>query len=114
MLIVVLLFSFKLLQIADLCRDLSAALFFSFFHPKQNNLVGQYLCVCVCVCHDCLQAGFDDLVRFMSSGPSHVLLLSRVEGSATVAEAWRDFIGPADVEEAKREKPERSVTGDEK
>lgn len=68
----------------------------------------------MCVRHDCLQAGFDDLVRFMSSGPSHVLLLSRVEGSATVAEAWRDFIGPADVEEAKREKPERSVTGDEK
>lgn len=60
-----------------------------------------------------VQAGFDDLVRFMSSGPSHVLLLSRVEGSATVAQAWRAFIGPADVEEARREKPERSVTGDE-
>lgn len=47
----------------------------------------------------------------MSSGPSHILVLSQVEGSANVVPAWREFIGPADTEEAKREKPERFVTG---
>ena len=47
----------------------------------------------------------------MSSGPSHILVLSQVEGSASVVPAWREFIGPADIEEARREKPERLVTG---
>ena len=47
----------------------------------------------------------------MSSGPSHVLVLSQVEGSANVIPAWREFIGPADIEEARRERPERLVTG---
>ena len=50
-------------------------------------------------------------MQFMSSGPSHILILSQVEGSADVVPAWREFIGPADIEEARREKPERSVTG---
>lgn len=57
------------------------------------------------------QASFEDLVQFMSSGPSHVLVLSQVEGSANVIPAWREFIGPADIEEARREQPERLVTG---
>lgn len=47
----------------------------------------------------------------MSSGPSHILVLSQVDGSANVVPAWREFIGPADTEEARREKPERLVTG---
>lgn len=47
----------------------------------------------------------------MSSGPSHILVLSQVEGSANVVPAWREFIGPADIEEARKEKPERLVTG---
>lgn len=51
-------------------------------------------------------------MQFMSSGPSHVLVLSQVEGSANVVPAWREFIGPADTEEARRENPERLVTGD--
>lgn len=46
----------------------------------------------------------------MSSGPSHILILSQAEGSANVVPAWREFIGPADMEEAKRERPERSVS----
>lgn len=46
----------------------------------------------------------------MSSGPSHILVLSQAEGSANVVPAWREFIGPADIEEARREKPERLVT----
>lgn len=62
-------------------------------------------------CDGALQACFEDLVQFMSSGPSHVLVLSQVEGSGGVVPAWRQFIGPADTEEAKREKPERLVTG---
>lgn len=46
----------------------------------------------------------------MSSGPSHILILSQAEGSANVVPAWREFIGPADTEEAKRERPERLVS----
>lgn len=60
----------------------------------------------------CVQPCFEELVRFMSSGPSHILLLSQAEDSANVVPAWREFIGPADTEEAKREMPERLVTRD--
>ncbi|XP_035460794.2 thioredoxin domain-containing protein 6 isoform X3 [Scophthalmus maximus] len=56
--------------------------------------------------HKAAEACFQDLVQFMSSGPSHILVLSQVDGSASVVPAWREFIGPADVEEARREKPE--------
>ncbi|XP_040913941.1 thioredoxin domain-containing protein 6 [Toxotes jaculatrix] len=56
--------------------------------------------------HKAAEACFEDLVRFMSSGPSHILVLSQAEGSANVVPAWREFIGPADTEEARREKPE--------
>ncbi|CAK6954045.1 thioredoxin domain-containing protein 6 [Scomber scombrus] len=56
--------------------------------------------------HKSAEACFEDLVQFMSSGPSHILVLSQVEGSANVVPAWREFIGPADTEEAWRENPE--------
>ncbi|XP_078142245.1 thioredoxin domain-containing protein 6 [Centroberyx gerrardi] len=56
--------------------------------------------------HKAEEACFEELVQFMSSGPSHILVLSQVEGSANVVPAWREFIGPADIEEAKRDKPE--------
>lgn len=45
----------------------------------------------------------------MSSGPSYILVLSQIEGTANIISAWREFIGPADIEEARREKPERLV-----
>ena len=65
------------------------------------------------LCDGGSQACFEDLVQFMFSGPSHILVLSQVEveASANVVPVWREFIGPADIEEAKREKPERLVTG---
>ncbi|XP_051259019.1 thioredoxin domain-containing protein 6 isoform X1 [Dicentrarchus labrax] len=56
--------------------------------------------------HKAAEACFEDLVQFMSSGPSHILVLSQAEGSANVVPSWREFIGPADIEEARREKPE--------
>ncbi|KAJ4933487.1 hypothetical protein JOQ06_030315 [Pogonophryne albipinna] len=56
--------------------------------------------------HKAEEACFEELVQFMSSGPSHVVVLSQVEGSANVVPAWREYIGPADIEEARREKPE--------
>ncbi|KAM6985108.1 thioredoxin domain-containing protein 6 [Aplochiton taeniatus] len=56
--------------------------------------------------HKASEACFEDLVKFMSSGPSHILVLSQMEESANVVPAWREFIGPADIDEAKREKPE--------
>ncbi|KAK2906163.1 hypothetical protein Q8A73_010106 [Channa argus] len=56
--------------------------------------------------HKATEACFEELVQFMSSGPSHVLVLSQIEGSADIVPAWREFIGPADVEEARSQKPE--------
>ncbi|MBN3283544.1 TXND3 protein, partial [Polyodon spathula] len=49
---------------------------------------------------------FEELVQFMASGPSHVLVVSKPEGTDDVIPAWREFIGPTDVEVAKREKPD--------
>ncbi|KAK1789225.1 hypothetical protein P4O66_015169, partial [Electrophorus voltai] len=49
---------------------------------------------------------FEELVRFMSGGPSHVLVIAKPEGSDDTIPAWREFLGPVDVEEAKREHPE--------
>ncbi|XP_034549238.1 thioredoxin domain-containing protein 6 isoform X2 [Notolabrus celidotus] len=57
--------------------------------------------------HKAAEVDFEDLVQFMSSGLSHILVLSQVEDSTNVVAAWREFIGPADIEEARREKPER-------
>ncbi|KAM3916927.1 thioredoxin domain-containing protein 6 [Leptodactylus fuscus] len=48
---------------------------------------------------------FQELVQFMSSGPCHVLIISK-SGDEDVIPAWREFIGPTDVEVAKKEKPE--------
>nr|XP_015214595.1 PREDICTED: thioredoxin domain-containing protein 3 homolog isoform X1 [Lepisosteus oculatus]XP_015214596.1 PREDICTED: thioredoxin domain-containing protein 3 homolog isoform X1 [Lepisosteus oculatus] len=56
--------------------------------------------------HKSSEPSFEELVQFMSSGPSHVLVVSKPEGSEDVIPAWREFIGPTDVEEARREKPE--------
>ncbi|XP_035995349.1 thioredoxin domain-containing protein 6 isoform X2 [Fundulus heteroclitus] len=56
--------------------------------------------------HKAEETCFEDLVQFMSSGPSHILVLSQIEGTANVIPAWRQIIGPADIEEARREKPE--------
>ncbi|XP_029386756.1 thioredoxin domain-containing protein 6 [Echeneis naucrates] len=56
--------------------------------------------------HKAAETCFEDLVQFMSSGPSHILILSEAEGSTNVVPAWREFIGPADIEEARRENPE--------
>ncbi|KAJ3591990.1 hypothetical protein NHX12_007120 [Muraenolepis orangiensis] len=52
------------------------------------------------------QPYFEELVQFMSSGPSHILVLSQGEEPANVVPAWLDFMGPSDVEEAKRDKPQ--------
>uniref|UniRef100_A0AAV2JXV7 Nucleoside diphosphate kinase B n=1 Tax=Knipowitschia caucasica TaxID=637954 RepID=A0AAV2JXV7_KNICA len=56
--------------------------------------------------HKAQEAWFEDLVQFMSSGPAHMLLLSQSNTSANTVRAWLDFIGPADIEEARRDKPE--------
>ncbi|XP_076118967.1 thioredoxin domain-containing protein 6 [Alosa pseudoharengus] len=52
------------------------------------------------------QPYFQELVEFMASGPSHVLVISQTDASADVVPAWREFIGPADVQEARRDKPD--------
>ncbi|XP_046555994.1 LOW QUALITY PROTEIN: thioredoxin domain-containing protein 3 homolog [Haliotis rubra] len=59
---------------------------------------------------------FNDLVEFMSSGPSCVLVLTKGQKGDTVIKEWRDLIGPTNVEEAKDKAPEslRAKYGSEK
>ncbi|OCT63776.1 hypothetical protein XELAEV_18044872mg [Xenopus laevis] len=49
---------------------------------------------------------FQELIQFMSSGPCHILIISKSDEDEDVIPAWREFIGPTDVEIAKKEKPE--------
>ncbi|XP_071148196.1 thioredoxin domain-containing protein 6-like isoform X5 [Mytilus edulis] len=49
---------------------------------------------------------FEDLVKFMTSGPSHVLALTKGKTGENIIDEFRDLIGPTDVEEAKTQKPE--------
>ncbi|KAM4698010.1 thioredoxin domain-containing protein 6 [Rhinophrynus dorsalis] len=49
---------------------------------------------------------FQELIQFMSSGPCHILIISKSGEDDDVIPAWREFIGPTDVEIAKQEKPE--------
>lgn len=65
----------------------------------------------ICMMNHCCifeQEKFQELIQFMSSGPCHVLIISK-SGEEDVIPAWREFIGPTDVEIAKKEKPERLV-----
>ncbi|XP_013400539.1 thioredoxin domain-containing protein 3 homolog isoform X1 [Lingula anatina] len=61
------------------------------------------------------QEHFEDLVSFMSSGPSHVLVLTKGSGEGIIQE-WRDLLGPTSVEEAKEQAPDslRAKFGSEK
>ncbi|XP_073701249.1 thioredoxin domain-containing protein 6 [Garra rufa] len=56
--------------------------------------------------HKAAEPYFQELIQFMSSGPSHVLVISKTEGCEDVIPAWREFIGSPDVEEARRTQPE--------
>ncbi|KAM8934117.1 thioredoxin domain-containing protein 6 [Pelodytes ibericus] len=49
---------------------------------------------------------FQELIQFMSSGPCHVLIISKSGEDEDVIPSWREFIGPTDVEIARKEKPE--------
>lgn len=49
---------------------------------------------------------FDELIKFITSGPSHLLVLTRGTTGETIVKDWRDMIGPKDVEEAKSEAPD--------
>ncbi len=43
----------------------------------------------------------------MTSGPSHILALTKGKTGENIIDEFRDLIGPTDVEEAKTQKPER-------
>ncbi|XP_061183794.1 thioredoxin domain-containing protein 6-like isoform X2 [Saccostrea echinata] len=49
---------------------------------------------------------FDDFVKFMTSGTSHVLVLTKGRTGENIISEFRDLIGPTDVEEAKEAQPE--------
>ncbi|XP_025103800.1 thioredoxin domain-containing protein 3 homolog isoform X3 [Pomacea canaliculata] len=48
---------------------------------------------------------FEDLVKFMASGPSHVLVLTKGQTDDSIIHDWRDMLGPPSVEEAKEQAP---------
>ena len=53
------------------------------------------------------QEYFEDLVKFMTSGPSHILVLTKGETGEGIIEEWRDLLGPTAVEDAKEVAPDR-------
>ncbi|XP_049995581.1 thioredoxin domain-containing protein 6 isoform X2 [Alexandromys fortis] len=53
-----------------------------------------------------MKEAFEKLVHHMCSGPSHLLILTKTEGTEDVVAAWRDFLGPCDPSVARREHPE--------
>ncbi|XP_038604083.1 thioredoxin domain-containing protein 6 [Tachyglossus aculeatus] len=55
--------------------------------------------------HKAKEETFGKLVEFMSSGPCRLLIISRPGCDEDVVTAWRDFIGPSEIEIAKREHP---------
>ncbi|XP_012580280.1 PREDICTED: thioredoxin domain-containing protein 6 isoform X2 [Condylura cristata] len=52
------------------------------------------------------EEAFEKLVHHMSSGPSHLLILTRTEDAEDVVSAWRNFMGPCDPIVARREQPD--------
>ncbi|XP_055485673.1 thioredoxin domain-containing protein 6 isoform X2 [Psammomys obesus] len=53
-----------------------------------------------------MKEAFEKLVHHMCSGPSHLLILTKTEGTEDVVTAWRTFLGPCDPSVARREHPE--------
>ncbi|XP_041374401.1 thioredoxin domain-containing protein 3 homolog isoform X22 [Gigantopelta aegis] len=49
---------------------------------------------------------FEDLIAFMSSGPSFALVLTKGQKGDNVLQEWREMLGPPTVEKAKEEAPE--------
>ncbi|KAL8583280.1 hypothetical protein ACOMHN_043057 [Nucella lapillus] len=49
---------------------------------------------------------FENLVSFMTSGPSHMLVLTKGQEDDSVIKDWRDMLGPPTVEDAKEKAPE--------
>lgn len=48
------------------------------------------------------------MIEFMTSGPSHVLVLSKEgETDDSIIFDWRDLLGPPSVEEAREKAPDR-------
>ena len=55
------------------------------------------------------QPFFDDLIKFMTSGPSVALVLTKGDTGEGIIEEWRELLGPPSVEEAKESAPDRFV-----
>ncbi|XP_044108223.1 thioredoxin domain-containing protein 6 isoform X3 [Neovison vison] len=53
-----------------------------------------------------MKEAFEKLVHHMCSGPSHLLILTRPEGTEDVIAAWRTLMGPCDPDVARREQPD--------
>ncbi|XP_029071129.1 thioredoxin domain-containing protein 6 isoform X2 [Monodon monoceros] len=55
--------------------------------------------------HRAGEEAFEKLVHHMCSGPSHLLNLTRTEGTEDVVTAWQTLMGPCDPDVARREQP---------
>ncbi|XP_019519449.1 PREDICTED: thioredoxin domain-containing protein 6 isoform X4 [Hipposideros armiger] len=56
--------------------------------------------------HRAGEEAFEKLVHHMCSGPSHLLILTRSEGTEDVFTTWQTLMGPCDPDVARREQPD--------
>ncbi|XP_032987788.1 thioredoxin domain-containing protein 6 isoform X1 [Rhinolophus ferrumequinum] len=56
--------------------------------------------------HRAGEEAFEKLVHHMCSGPSHLLILTRTEGTEDVVTAWQTLMGPCDPDVARRDQPD--------
>ncbi|KAL3853950.1 hypothetical protein ACJMK2_013244 [Sinanodonta woodiana] len=52
------------------------------------------------------QTFYPELIKFMTSGPSHILIITKGKTGQNIIKEFRDIMGPTDVEEAKEKAPD--------
>ena len=57
--------------------------------------------------HVLFQEYFEGLIKYVTSGPCRVILLTKGDTGEGVVEQWREIIGPFDAAVAKNENPDR-------
>jgi nucleoside diphosphate kinase len=77
-----------------------------YYYPRVNYseaIITKFSCVYVNV----VQSYFEDLVNFMTSGPSHVLVITKGQSGNGIIDEWRQLLGPPSVEQARETAPNR-------
>lgn len=70
-------------------------------------MVKQILLACKASASLCWQEYFEELVQFMTSGPSHILVITKGATGDGIIDEWRQLLGPPSVEQARESEPGR-------